>query len=112
MVAMLSLQADSLDEGSAAAAALKDAGGRFRSTELLYEQLYRTESHERMSTNEYLTELFRSIVELYPNRSSLMGPSALKGNTGHVWCLCLAVYSNQAYSVSLSTLLRPFALAL
>jgi len=68
MVAMLALQADSLEAGSAAAAALQDAEGRFRSMELLYEKLYPTESHERVSIKEYLTDLVGKIVELYPNR--------------------------------------------
>ncbi len=71
MVAMLALQADSLEEGSAAAAALSEAGSRFRSMELLYEKLYRTESHAKLSTEEYLGELVRNIAELYPNRQKV-----------------------------------------
>lgn len=66
MVSMLSLEAEALQEYPEAAAALSDAQSRFRSMEILYDQLYRTESHDRGSTGTYVTELVDKVVELFP----------------------------------------------
>jgi len=66
MVSLLSLQAAALGDQSPAAAALKDARSRFRSMELLYDQLYRTESHEIGSVRGYLDRLVETLVNLFP----------------------------------------------
>ncbi|MFW6388147.1 MAG: sensor histidine kinase, partial [bacterium] len=68
MVSMLSLQADSLRHRNPdAATALNDAKSRFESMEVLYDQLYRTDSHESGSLRDYLNQLLRSIRPLFPS---------------------------------------------
>ena len=71
MVSLLSLQAAALGDQSPAATALKDARSRFRSMELLYDQLYRTESHDSGSVGEYLDRLVDTVVGLFPGSESL-----------------------------------------
>jgi PAS domain S-box-containing protein len=70
MVSLLSLQADALGD-SKAASALHDAENRFRSMEVLYDQLYRTDTHDSGSTREYLNPLVHRIVEVFPNSETV-----------------------------------------
>jgi PAS domain S-box-containing protein len=65
MTSLLSLQADSLTE-PAAIAALKDATGRIRSLELLYDQLYQGDTGVSGSFRDYLEQLVHSVVFLFP----------------------------------------------
>jgi len=64
MGAMLSLQAAAADEPSAVTA-LSDAATRFRSIELLYDNLYRSDAHSSGSLNAYLTPLIDGVVEFF-----------------------------------------------
>lgn len=67
MGSILSLQAEDLRQRNPdAAAALDDAKGRFQSMEVLYDQLYRTDTHDGGSVKEYLTQLVRSALSLFP----------------------------------------------
>ncbi len=66
MANMLSLKADSLQDNPDAAAALNDARSRFESMQVLYDQLYRTEHHESSSIRDYLLELIKTVVNLFP----------------------------------------------
>ena len=66
MVSVLSLQAETVQE-IAAVEALTDAKSRFQSMEVLYNQLYRTDSHKSASVKEYLDQLARSVISLFPN---------------------------------------------
>ena len=66
MGSMLSLHADSLSDTPEAAAALRDAWGRFQSMEVLYDQLYRTETHNQGSLRTYLNNVVETVVELFP----------------------------------------------
>lgn len=65
MVSSISLQIAHL-QNPEVTAALNDARGRFKSMEVLYDQLYRTGSHDRGSIREYLTPLIRQGVNLFP----------------------------------------------
>ncbi len=67
MVSLLSLQAHTVNNPEAAAA-LNDAGSRFKSMEVLYDQLYRTEKHDQSSLKVYLTNLIDELVRLFPTR--------------------------------------------
>ncbi|TVR55153.1 MAG: hypothetical protein EA426_15740 [Spirochaetaceae bacterium] len=71
MVSLLSLQAHTVNNPEAAAA-LNDAGSRFKSMEVLYDQLYRTEMHDHSSVKAYLTNLIGELVRLFPT-SHLIG---------------------------------------
>lgn len=70
MVSLLSLQAGSLQDSSAIEA-LTDAKSRFQSMEVLYNQLYRIDSHESVSIKEYLSQLLASVVNLFPTGSEI-----------------------------------------
>ncbi|TVR75712.1 MAG: PAS domain S-box protein, partial [Spirochaetaceae bacterium] len=70
MVSMLELHAASVTEPDAAAV-LNDAGGRFKSMEVLYDQLYRTETHDRGSAAEYLRGLVHRVTDLFPEGRSV-----------------------------------------
>ncbi|TVR67357.1 MAG: PAS domain S-box protein, partial [Spirochaetaceae bacterium] len=70
MVSLLALQADALGD-SEAAGALHDAGSRFRSMEVLYDQLYRGDTHNSGSTREYLNPLVTRIVEVFHNGAAI-----------------------------------------
>ncbi len=66
MGAMLSLHADAVQDSPAAKAALTDARSRFRSMEVLYDQLHRSESHDRGSLKQYLSQVVHTVVALFP----------------------------------------------
>ena len=65
MVSLISFQAAGLRD-ERAVAALNDATARLRSMEVLYDQLYRTESHDAASAQTYLERLVGGIVDLFP----------------------------------------------
>ncbi len=65
MVSLLSLQAHTANNPDAAAA-LNDAGSRFKSMEVLYDQLYRTEMHDQNSITAYVENLTGELVRLFP----------------------------------------------
>ncbi|TVQ20880.1 MAG: PAS domain S-box protein [Spirochaetaceae bacterium] len=65
MSSFLSLQANSIDD-PVAVAALSDARSRFQSMAVLYDQLYRAEAHDHGSAGEYLGELVRKAIALFP----------------------------------------------
>ncbi|TVR66444.1 MAG: PAS domain S-box protein [Spirochaetaceae bacterium] len=66
MTSMLSLQAETLRDPGAIEA-LTAIRGRFRSLEVLYDQLYRRESHDTGSVKDFLSQLLNSILQLYPH---------------------------------------------
>ena len=68
MGSLLSLQAATLQDEQAITA-MKDMKARFNSMEVLYDQLYRTESHRNGSVRKYLVRLVESIVALFPHGS-------------------------------------------
>jgi two-component sensor histidine kinase len=70
MTSLLSLQEQAMQD-PAAAAVLNDARSRFRSMEVLYDQLYRGESYEGGSVVEYLKDLVPQVVDLFPNASGV-----------------------------------------
>lgn len=70
MVSMLHLQSATLKQPGAIAA-LRDAGSRFRSMEVLFDQLYRAETYDQGSTGAYLPDLVRKVVDLFPNGRDL-----------------------------------------
>jgi len=70
MGSLLSLQAATLQDEQAISA-MKDMRARFNSMEVLYDQLYRTESHRNGSVREYLVRLVESIVALFPHGSGV-----------------------------------------
>jgi len=70
MASILSLEASRLTDPSAVAA-LNDTESRFTSMEVLYDHLYRTESHESASVSDYLTSLVRSVADLFPQRDRI-----------------------------------------
>jgi PAS domain S-box-containing protein len=63
---LLSLQAHSL-KSSSAQSALKDAERRISSMMLLYEKLYRSESVQSVSLDDYLPHLVRDLVVMFPD---------------------------------------------
>ncbi len=71
MGAMLSLHADALQDSPAANAALTDARSRFRSMEVLYDQLYRSDVHNSGSLKQYLSEIVNTVVALFPAGSRI-----------------------------------------
>ena len=67
MGSILTLQTNKLRNCNPdAAATLNDAKSRFQSMEVLYDQLYRTDTHNGGSLSEYLTRLVRSALSLFP----------------------------------------------
>ena len=66
MVSLLSLQSGSLAAPDAVAA-LNDARSRFRSMEVLYDQLYRAEIQGTGRVSEYLSTLVFQVVGLFPS---------------------------------------------
>lgn len=64
MGAMLSLQAAAAEEPSAVTA-LNDAASRFRSIELLYDNLYRSDAHSSGSLAAYLSPLIDGVVSFF-----------------------------------------------
>ena len=76
MAAMLALQTEATHDSSAVMS-LKDAASRFQSIELLYDQLYRNESHGRGALKPFLTRLVDGVVEFF-------GGAALKVETSIV----------------------------
>ncbi len=70
MGSLLSLQAATLQDEQAISA-MKDMKARFNSMEVLYDQLYRTESHSNGSIRKYLVRLVESIVALFPHGSGV-----------------------------------------
>lgn len=70
MGAMLSLQAASTEQADVVAA-LNDAASRFRTIELLYNDLYRSNTHGSSSLNNYLTKLIGGIVEFFGGTQTL-----------------------------------------
>ncbi|TVR04460.1 MAG: PAS domain S-box protein, partial [Spirochaetaceae bacterium] len=64
MAAMLTLQTESTHDPSGVRS-LQDAASRFQSIELLYDQLYRDESHGTGSLNTFLTRLVEGVVEFF-----------------------------------------------
>ncbi|MEI6874474.1 MAG: histidine kinase dimerization/phosphoacceptor domain -containing protein, partial [Spirochaetota bacterium] len=67
VMSMLRLQARAMREPSAVAA-LEDAEGRMQSMCVLYDRLYRSESLDAMSIQEYLSPLIDAIIAIFPNR--------------------------------------------
>jgi len=65
MNGLLELQAYSLAD-EAAVNAIKEAQSRFHSLGVLYEQLFRGETLDSASVNEYLSELVHRVVEVFP----------------------------------------------
>lgn len=65
IIALLSLQSDTVKEASAVNA-LNDAEGRVRSMMILYDKLYRSESYSKMSAREYLEPLSEEIKNGFP----------------------------------------------
>jgi PAS domain S-box-containing protein len=70
MVSLLSLQARAAED-TGAAEALKDAMARMQSMSTLYDRLFRTEDLREMSLREYLPDLVREIVGMFPNGGSV-----------------------------------------
>ncbi|TVQ27735.1 MAG: PAS domain S-box protein, partial [Spirochaetaceae bacterium] len=64
MAAMLALQVESTHDASAAAS-LTDAASRFQSIELLYDQLYRDETHGNGSLSSFLPRLVKGVVDFF-----------------------------------------------
>ncbi|TVR88801.1 MAG: response regulator [Spirochaetaceae bacterium] len=65
MGSLLSLQASTL-QAPEAVAAINDARSRFHSMEVLYDQLYRTDGSVDSSVEEYLSNLVRTVIDLFP----------------------------------------------
>lgn len=66
MTSLLSLQADRVRGTRIAEEILNDVRGRFRSMEILYDRLYRSDVHGVASVQEYLQALVRQVVDLFP----------------------------------------------
>ena len=66
MGSVLSMHADSLSDSPVAADVLRDARSRFQSMEVLYDQLYRTETHDEGSLKAYLDHIVETVVALFP----------------------------------------------
>ncbi|TVR73471.1 MAG: PAS domain S-box protein, partial [Spirochaetaceae bacterium] len=66
MTSLLSLQADRVRGTRIAEEILNDVRGRFRSMEILYDRLYRSDVHGVGSLLEYLQALVRQVVDLFP----------------------------------------------
>ena len=70
MDSLLALQADSLKDPSAVAA-LSDARSRFKSMQVLYDQLYRTDTHGSASVKHYLVQLVTNAIALFPSAETV-----------------------------------------
>ncbi len=70
MISILALQADSL-ENPEAAAALTDAEGRFRSMQVLYDKLYRSDNQNEICMMDYLPSLIDEIISIFPAKTKL-----------------------------------------
>jgi PAS domain S-box-containing protein len=70
IIGLLSMQANSTDEPTAAAA-IEDAERRLLSMEMLYDKLYRSASYDRISAREYLPSLIRQIMDNFPEAESV-----------------------------------------
>jgi len=66
MTSLLTLGADRMSDNPGAAQALSEASGRFRSMELLYDQLYRVTDRTTTSVEEYIKPLVQELVSLFP----------------------------------------------
>lgn len=70
MISLLSLQADGMkDEG--AAMGLREAQGRFRSMQVLYDQLFSTDAPAGGSFVVYIQALVRQVVDIFPLADSV-----------------------------------------
>ncbi len=67
---LLSLQADSLEDGIAADA-LRVAGNRVQSMQLLYDKLYHSSNFTGLPVRDYFPPLIEEIVSHYPHRSTV-----------------------------------------
>ena len=66
-ISLLSLQSNRL-KNTEAAEALKDAGKRILSMQILYDKLYRSAGFMEISIKGYLEPLIKEITSLFPNR--------------------------------------------
>ncbi|TVR75203.1 MAG: PAS domain S-box protein [Spirochaetaceae bacterium] len=69
MTSLLSLQAHQVRGTRVAEGVLNDACSRFRSMEILYDRLYRSDVHNAGSVHEYLRILVPQVVDLFPAAS-------------------------------------------
>ncbi len=67
---ILELHAES-SESDYVVTALKSAAGRMDSMSVLYDKLYRTESHRSVSIREYISKLAEDLTEVYPLKKGL-----------------------------------------
>jgi two-component sensor histidine kinase len=67
---LLTLQADSCKEPQVVEA-LRDAGGRMESMQVLYDKLYQTAGIDNISVRDYLSSLVDEIIGNFPNRHSV-----------------------------------------
>jgi PAS domain S-box-containing protein len=70
MGSLLHMEAGRLSDPNAVAA-LNDMEGRFTSMEVLYEQLYRSESSGTVAVREYLSSLVRSVADIFPRSETV-----------------------------------------
>lgn len=70
IINLLTLQADALErkESDCAVDAIRNATSRLKSTGILYDKLYRSESLTKMSVQKYLPDLIEEIVSVFPDR--------------------------------------------
>ncbi|TVR51216.1 MAG: PAS domain S-box protein [Spirochaetaceae bacterium] len=66
MTSLLSLQAHQVRGNRVVEDILNDVRSRFRSMQILYDRLYRTDMHDGGSLDDYLQVLVRQVVELFP----------------------------------------------
>jgi len=67
---LLSLQADSLED-AVAAAALREAGDRVQSMQILYDRLYQSSTFTVLPIRNYFLPLIDEIMSHYPHRSAV-----------------------------------------
>jgi two-component sensor histidine kinase len=70
IINLLTIQADALErkESDSAVAAIRSAASRLKSTGILYDKLYRSESLTKMSVQKYLPDLIEEIISVFPDR--------------------------------------------
>jgi two-component sensor histidine kinase len=70
IINLLTIQADALErkESDSAVAAIRNAASRLKSTGILYDKLYRSESLTKMSVQKYLPDLIEEIISVFPDR--------------------------------------------
>ena len=70
IINLLTIQADALEhkESESAVGSIRSAASRLKSTGILYDKLYRSESLTRMSVRKYLPDLVEEIVSVFPDR--------------------------------------------